>query len=178
MRITPLALIALLLQVLTGTQAHAQASFVPGTGDQMLKGMMNMMGQFAQQVQGVSPGSMMSQGAGLMANSPAATLDPSGGQLMQSIPGFQASGSSPLDGAWQGSRGEYLLIEGERFRLHAADSQRHIDGSLRTQGNIVGFLYPERQAALMYRYRVEEDRMALQDQNGNVLLYRKVASAK
>ena len=184
-----LVLRLLLLNLLSIPVAHAQASFVPGTGDQMLQTMMNMMGSFAQQFQGMQAGAMPAIGAAMSAGSdtglpPALPLPPAPTAMMNKMPGGQGMmdtlptldtpiQTSPLDGAWRSSSGEYLLIEGERFRLHA-DAQRYLDGRLRTRGPIVGFLYPERQTALLYRYRIEGDRMALQDKQGRLLLYQRV----
>jgi len=181
----------LLLNLLSIPTALAQASFVPGTGDQMLQGMMNMMGSFAQQFQGMQASAMPAISAGLGTGTgsgmgtgtppplpqplaPMMEMMPGGQQILEAVPAFATPQSSPLDGAWRSSTGEYLLIEGERFRLHA-DAERYIDGRLRTRGHIVGFLYPERQSALLYRYRVEDDRMALQDKQGQVLLYQRVS---
>jgi hypothetical protein len=178
----------LLLNLLSVPVAQAQASFVPGTGDQMLQGMMNMMGNFAQQFQGMQGGVMPGAGTGMTAGmgtgsgtppplpqplAPLMDMMPGGQQMMGSVPAFAAPQTSPLDGAWRSSTGDYLLIEGERFRLHA-DAERYIDGRLRTRGHIIGFLYPERQAALLYRYRIEGERMALQDKQGRLLLYQRV----
>jgi hypothetical protein len=188
------ALPLLLLNLLSIPIAQAQANFVPGTGDQMLQGMMNMMGNFAQQFQGMQAGAMPAisagmgtgTGSGMGAGTPpplprplAPLMDmmPSGQQMMETVPAFAAPQSSPLDGAWRSSTGEYLLVEGERFRLHA-DTERYLDGRLRTRGNVVGFLYPKRQAALLYRYRVEGDRMALQDKQGRLLLYQRVTRSR
>ena len=197
------ALPLLLINLLSIPVAQAQASFIPGTGDQMLQGMMNMMGSFGQQFQGMQSGVMPGMSAGIGTGSgvgpgigsgvgsglgalppvpqplaPLMNMMPGGQGMMDALPAFDTpSQSSPLDGAWRSSTGEYLLIEGERFRLHA-DAERYIDGRLRTRGHIVGFLYPERQAALVYRYRIEGDRMALQDKQGKILLYQRISSPR
>lgn len=174
-------LVTLLMSLSAGV--HGQATIMPGTGDQMLQGMMNMMGQFAQQMQ--QPAQM----SGQMMTAPATA--------MGAIPGFDAgSGMLPppqatpappapampttptaLDGAWRADSGEYLLIEGERFRLHA-DSKRYIDGRLRTRGDIVGLLYPKRRTALLYRYQISGDQLQLRDQQGQTLRYRRVRRSR
>ena len=84
-----------------------------------------------------------------------------------------ATGSDSLDGAWRGQQGEVLLIEGQRFRLHA-DRRRYLDGRLRRRGNIVGFLYPKRETALLYRYQISGDRLALQSRDRKIMVYQRV----
>ena len=181
---TILAPITLIAALLAATSAYAQITIPAGTGDQMLSGMMGMMSKFAQQYQDSQVGSFAGQmGANPMGNGQMAD---GGGQQgfqsmmepMQRFNPLQGQNQSQvqtgkLDGAWRGHSGNYLLIEGDRFRLHS-DGQRYIDGRLALRGNIVGFLYPQRKTALLYRYRVEGDRMALQSQDGDVLLYQKI----
>lgn len=182
-----LAIAALL--VLAGA-ARGQATVVPGTGDQMLQAMMNMMARFAQQVQQTgsamaAPATAMgsaAMGSAGLGSMPLPSLDLGGSTLP--VPAPAPAPATPaavlpfseLDGAWRADSGEYLLIEGERFRLHA-DPRRYIDGRMRTQGNIVGFLYPQRRTVLLYRYQVSGDRLLLRDQNGHELRYRRIARA-
>jgi len=86
---------------------------------------------------------------------------------------FGAMGSTNLDGAWRGQNGEILLIEGKRFRLHA-DRRRYLDGRLGRRGNIVGFLYPKRQTALLYRYQISGNRLALQSRDRRIRYFQRL----
>ena len=78
-----------------------------------------------------------------------------------------------LDGAWRGQNGEILLIEGPRFRLHA-DQRRYLDGRLGRRDNIVGFLYPKSNTALLYHSQISGDKLALQDRQQRTRYFQRI----
>lgn len=176
----------LLSLLLLSVSAHAQITIPAGTGDQMLSGMMGMMGKFSQQFQQSQGGALSGQmGSAQSANgqqgfgsqlqdwsSQAAAPQAMAKQMMAPM-SSQIGQRGVLDGAWRSNNGEYLLIEGDRFRLHASRS-RYIDGRLALRGNIAGFLYPQRETALLYRYRISGDQMALQGRDGRIMGYQRV----
>ena len=158
----------LLVLLLLSHSAIAQVTIPAGTGDQMLSGMIGMMGKMAQQLQDSQMGSL----AGHMGSSklPMETMVNPG---LASAAGPTTTYAGDLNGAWRSSGGEYLLIEGERFRLHSG-SQRYIDGRLARRGNVVGFLYPKQRTALLYRYQIRGDRLALLSREGRMMGFQRV----
>lgn len=162
----------------------AQITIPAGTGDQMLAGMMSMMAEFAKQFQNYQGGSLSAGMGGLPMSAASQAYNPMSGGMM-GAPGMgsqlgqagnaalAAMGSGSLDGAWRGQNGEILLIEGRRFRLHA-DPKRYLDGRLGRRGNIVGFLYPERETALLYRYQISGNRLALQSRDRNIRYFQRL----
>lgn len=206
--ITRAALLGLL--VLASSPGHAQITIPSGTGDQMLAGMMSMMGEFANQFQNAQGGGLSGGFGSLPMNAAQQAYNPmSGGMMGAPMSGlgqemgqgmgqgmaqgfgqqagrgisqqlakaggaaFGAMGSTNLDGAWRGQNGEILLIEGKRFRLHA-DRRRYLDGRLGRRGNIVGFLYPKRQTALLYRYQISGNRLALQSRDRSIRYFQRL----
>ena len=183
-----------LLLLLVSQVANAQISIPAGTGDQMLSGMISMMGNFAQQFQNSQFGSLggqmgtapltaaqMGSGMPLAGGMPAAGLMamPGTGRTPNSALGGSGNvgnvGNGSLDGAWRSNNGEYLLIEGQRFRLHST-AQRYIDGRIAQRGDVVGFLYPQRRTALLYHYQIRGNRLALLGQDGRMMGYQRVRS--
>ena len=146
--------------------AQAQNNFPTGTGDHLLQGMMGMAGQFARQFQDSQMGQQMDRTRG---NS----SDLSGGGRQATQNNGNASGGVTLDGAWRGAEGEYLLIDGQRFRLHS-DTRRYIDGRLQVRDDLVAFYYPRQRAALVYRYSGSSEQLQLQDSQGRILRYQRV----
>ena len=153
----------ILLGLLSSAVAQAQITLPPGTGDRLLQGMVGMMGQLAR--------GMQDSGAGLAQSNP---MLPQAGTGIDAGPGPSTNSNDPaLDGAWRGGNGEYLLIEGQRFRLHA-NARSYVDGRLQLRNGLLGFYYPQRQAVLIYRYQIEGGQLQLQDQQGTILRFQQV----
>ncbi len=111
---------------------------------------------------------------GMMSSMPGATA---GQQMMRQMPGSNSPwyplAASELDGVWQGQGGDLLEIRGDRFRL-AGGAGRHIEGQLRTQGNVISMRNARTEATRSYEYAVHQGRLALRDPYGQLMLYRRV----
>ncbi|HEB95323.1 MAG TPA: hypothetical protein ENI96_02690 [Sedimenticola thiotaurini] len=81
---------------------------------------------------------------------------------------------SPLDGRWQGRSGEILEVRDGRFRIYQdADSYREgvID---RVDDSHLSMRDPASGVSRDYEYAVNEGRLVLRDDAGNLLLYRQI----
>lgn len=100
--------------------------------------------------------------------------------LQKNYPGFDPrqwlppmSGTlSPLEGIWQGSRGDLLVIRGHQFRVYAT-AERYIEGWLKIDGQQLLLVNTQYQAPHRFEYAIHEGRLVLRDEQGQLLLYRR-----
>ena len=84
------------------------------------------------------------------------------------------AGPAALDGSWQGRSGEVLVIRNGRFRIYL-NRNDYREGSLRLSGNDrLSMLDPESGITRQYQYAEHQGKLALQDEKGNLLLYRRI----
>jgi hypothetical protein len=83
--------------------------------------------------------------------------------------------SSFLDGSWQGNSGEILIIRDGRFRIYL-DRDNYRDGQLRMEGQHLSMYDPASRTTRQYEYAQQDGRLALRDELGNLLLYRRINS--
>jgi hypothetical protein len=92
------------------------------------------------------------------------------------IPGLPAgragSSATPLEGAWQGTNGEVLQFRGDRFRL-VAPGQGEVKGTCMVYGDRLVAYVPDADTARLYRYELRGSLLALADEEGQVLLFRR-----
>jgi len=77
-----------------------------------------------------------------------------------------------LDGDWRGRGGEVLSIRGDRFRIYAS-RDNYADGQLEIDGSHLILRDSRSQRTRRYEFAVHEGRLALRDDSGQLLLYRR-----
>jgi len=78
-----------------------------------------------------------------------------------------------LDGDWRGRGGEVLSIRGDRFRIYAS-RDNYADGRLQIDGSYLILHNAGSRRARRYEFAVYQGRLALRDESGQLLLYRRV----
>ncbi len=95
-----------------------------------------------------------------------------------SIPGYPYSrpyrAPSVLDGSWEGSTGEVLIIRRGRFRIYKNRNQ-YMDGQVKIQGNWLQIITSGGGRALLYEFVEEDGRLVLRDTTENFFLYRRIS---
>jgi len=84
-------------------------------------------------------------------------------------------GTSPnlLDGVWEGTSGEVLEIRGNRFRIYA-DEQRHGNGLLSVNGDMLVWQIPSSGARFEHQFLLTGERLVLRDRStGQMLLFQR-----
>lgn len=79
-----------------------------------------------------------------------------------------------MDGIWQGRHGEVLMIKDSFFRVFTVSYNVYEDGALATQGPYLRILNPRTGETRDYEYAQRGERMILRDDEGNLLLYRRL----
>lgn len=100
--------------------------------------------------------------SGTAANHPQAS---SGSQVAQ----------HPLNGLWEGTNGEQLILYGNQFRIQVAD-QRQMDGYFRFDDERIYFYNSQEQMTNSYDFAYYEDRLVLRDANEQLMLFRRIAN--
>jgi hypothetical protein len=122
-----------------------------------------------------SPGSMPWTQSG-MSGAPGfgQQMLPSFGAGNPSLFGQGPSASSPLDGSWRGRSGEVLVIGNGRFRIYL-NRDDYREGRLLLSGkDRIAMQDPSSGLTRQYRYAEHQGRLALQDERGALLLYRRI----
>jgi len=92
------------------------------------------------------------------------------------IPGsgspFQGPGAS-ADGIWQGSSGEVLIVRNGYCRIYAS-RENYNDCRFAVQGSNALITSATSGQSRQYEYAIYQDRMALRDSDGDLLLYRRL----
>ncbi|MCP3666980.1 MAG: hypothetical protein GY696_31560 [Gammaproteobacteria bacterium] len=82
--------------------------------------------------------------------------------------------STQLDGSWQGRNGEVLVIRQGQFRLYP-NRTTHKQGLLTIRGPRLLLMHdPETNSQRFYEYAEQQGKLALRDQNGNMLLFKRI----
>jgi hypothetical protein len=84
----------------------------------------------------------------------------------------RGEGAEPLDGVWEGSGGDLLIVQGGRYRIYAPQDQ-HIDGWLQTRSSQVALYNVQDGQTQVFEYAARDGRLALRDTGGQVFLYRR-----
>ena len=79
--------------------------------------------------------------------------------------------TTPVEGRWQGTSGDLLEFRGDRFRLGAPDKGQ-VTGTFLIHGSRLVAYVPEADATRQYQFERKGDYLALQDESGEVLLFR------
>lgn len=77
----------------------------------------------------------------------------------------------PLEGRWIGEAGDMLEFRGERFRL-TAQGRGQLTGTFLVQQDRLALYVPREASSRVYRFERRRDYLALQDDGGQVLLFR------
>jgi hypothetical protein len=96
-------------------------------------------------------------------------------QMYQGIPGAATGagvGAQPLDGVWEGSGGDLLIVQGGRYRIYAPQDQ-YIDGLLQQQSSRVALYNVQDGHTQVFEFASQDGRLALRDAGGQVYLYRR-----
>jgi hypothetical protein len=98
-----------------------------------------------------------------------------GDRATQMLSPQRAPGTSTgmLDGAWQGRSGEVLIVRNGLFRLYAGLDQ-YQDGRIALRGSQAIMTDPASGRSRSYEYAIDQGRLAFRDDQGNLLLYRKL----
>jgi hypothetical protein len=97
---------------------------------------------------------------------------PRPGAATRGLASLYGAGSA-IDGVWQGNSGEIFLVHNGQFRLYAG-RDNYNDGRLAVRGNRLILANPSTGISRAYEYATEDGRLVLRDDNGNLLLYRRV----
>jgi hypothetical protein len=79
-----------------------------------------------------------------------------------------------LDGRWQSSTGEWLLISGDYFEVRSSEGSAR--GRLAVQGERLYTYSPELGVSLEYEFALDRERLALRDPYGQLLLFRRAST--
>ncbi|MFZ0788896.1 MAG: hypothetical protein WAM94_04655 [Chromatiaceae bacterium] len=96
-------------------------------------------------------------------------------QFSQTVPGMGQmpwSGSA-LDGVWEVAGGGLLIVQGGNYRLYAPDGG-YVDGALQISGDRLQMANTRAGLVLQFDYALDQGRLAMRDQNGQVYLYRRL----
>jgi hypothetical protein len=97
-----------------------------------------------------------------------------GGRGVPRMPGVAPSRpvSSALEGRWQGASGEWLEFRGDRFQL-GAPQKGQISGTFLVHGDRLVAYVPQADTTRLYRFERRGAYLALMDESGQVLLFRR-----
>jgi hypothetical protein len=115
---------------------------------------------------------------GLPMQDPSQAWGLGGDALRQMVPGLPGAataigaGGDALDGVWEGSGGDLLIVQGGRYRLYAPQDQ-YIDGLLQRQSSRVALYNVQAGNTQVFDFATQDGRLALRDANGQVYLYRR-----
>jgi hypothetical protein len=87
--------------------------------------------------------------------------------------GLTAGQTTALDGLWEAAGGGLLIVQGGRYRLYAPTGG-YADGSLAVGGDRVRLWNRAAGFAAELEYALDQGRLALRDQSGQVYLYRQM----
>lgn len=105
-------------------------------------------------------------------------MDPLGTQLpdkhlQRQSPWLQDPSATPFEGIWEGANGELVVVQGDRFRIYAPGAT-FVDGIVKTQGDRVALYNPVDQQARPFDYAMQQGRLVLRDDAGQLFLYRRL----
>jgi hypothetical protein len=189
--------LTLLCAVALGNPAPAAAQDARGARETMASAMANAMvrmmeamglfggGSFgswsgAPAIAGLMPqyGSMMGvPGAspwGMPMQDPSQALGMGTDAMKQMYPGIPGAGTGTerLDGVWEGSGGDLLIVQGGRYRIYAPQDQ-YIDGLLQQQSSRVALYNVQDGHTQVFEFVTQDGRLALRDAGGQVYLFRR-----
>jgi hypothetical protein len=94
-------------------------------------------------------------------------------QMYPGIPGAGAgTGTERLDGVWEGSGGDLLIVQGGRYRIYAPQDQ-YIDGLLQQQSSRVALYNVQDGHTQVFEFATQDGRLALRNAGGQVYLFRR-----
>ncbi len=96
-------------------------------------------------------------------------------QLYPGVPGAGTGGwggAGSLEGVWEGSGGDLLIVQGGRYRIYAPQDQ-YIDGLLQQQSSRLALYNVEDGHTQVFEFATQDGRLALRGANGQVFLYRR-----
>ncbi|MEI6414070.1 MAG: hypothetical protein WCP34_07385 [Pseudomonadota bacterium] len=79
-----------------------------------------------------------------------------------------------LDGWWEGSAGDRMVIQGTRFRIYASTSD-YVEGRFNIQGNYLALQNQDSGVTQVYEFAHHSGRLALRNPDGQLMLYRRMA---
>jgi len=80
---------------------------------------------------------------------------------------------SPVDGIWLGRGGEIVLVMYGHFRIYAS-AEVYRDGRFEILGDRLVMYDPESDRRMMFEYYLEDGRMILRNEWGDVLLFKQL----
>ena len=99
-------------------------------------------------------------------------------QFSQTVPGMGQMPNMPwsgsaLEGVWEVAGGGLLIVQGGNYRLYAPDGG-YVDGTLQISGNRLQMANTRAGLVLQFDYALDQGRLVMRDQNGQVYLYRRL----
>jgi hypothetical protein len=86
---------------------------------------------------------------------------------------YRSQTASDLDGIWVGRSGEVVLVMYGYFRVYAS-AEVYRDGKYRIEADRLLMHDPESGITQTYEYRLDDGRMIMRDERGNILLFKKL----
>ena len=96
-------------------------------------------------------------------------------QFSQTVPGMGQMpwSASALEGVWEIAGGGLLIVQGSNYRLYAPDGG-YVDGTLQVSGDRLQMANARAGFVLQFDYALDQGRLAMRDQSGQVYLYRRL----
>ncbi|MET0067963.1 MAG: hypothetical protein ABW076_16585 [Candidatus Thiodiazotropha sp.] len=143
---------------------------MPGTSSYMPGGLSGYPGGF---MPGTVPGMTPGLSPGTMSGLPGSYLP--GQSMLPSSPAsqYRYETASELDGIWVGRSGEIVLVMYGYFRIYAS-AETYRDGRYRIEEDRILMHDPESGVTQTYQFRLDEGRMIMRGESGNILLFKKL----
>jgi hypothetical protein len=123
---------------------------------------------------GLYPGTGWPGGMPLQSPAPGLGVSPWQGFNPLSSPyNQQLPARSAVDGIWLGQGGELVLVMYGHFRIYAS-AEVYRDGLFEISGDRLVMVDPESENRMLFEYRLDEGRMILRSQSGDVMLFKQL----
>ncbi len=92
----------------------------------------------------------------------------------QSVADRNAPLEGSLDGVWEDSQDGLLIIQGHDYRIYSS-GKGFIEGSLHLETDRIELTNPRENFTQSFEFALNQDRLVLRNQSGQVFLYRRLA---
>ncbi|HYN77514.1 MAG TPA: hypothetical protein VES73_06965 [Lamprocystis sp. (in: g-proteobacteria)] len=96
-----------------------------------------------------------------------------GTRMLEGMTSGVVGTGAALEGVWEGAGGGLLIVQGDRYRIYAPNWSA-ADGTLQVSGNRLQMVNRRANFNLAFEYALDQGRLALRDDRGQVLLYRRL----
>jgi len=116
----------------------------------------------------------MMESMGFTANvDPGGAMANSAWRAMQGAGGAMPWTGTSLDGLWEDNQGGLLIVQGGFYRLYSA-CRGYVEGQIRVQTDRVELSNRTENFTQTFEFALDQGRLALRDQNGQLYLYRRL----